>query len=212
MNLHEYQSKQILKKYGVSVPMGILAITPDEAVEAAKKITEETGYDKWAVKAQVHAGGRGKGGGVKIAKTLDDVRMHTDNILGMHLVTPQTKAEGKLVSMVYIEQNIFYDGPATPEEFYISVLLNRATGRNMFMYSPRGGMDIEAVAEETPELIFTEEIDPKVGFQGFQARRIAFNLGLDGDAFKSMVKFTFALYKAYEGIDSSLFENGRNHC
>ena len=117
MNLHEYQSKEILKKYGVAVPMGILANTPDEAFEAAKKITEETGYDKWAVKAQVHAGGRGKGGGVKIAKTLDEVRMHAENIIGMHLVTPQTKAEGKLVHMVYIEQNIFYDGPATPEEF-----------------------------------------------------------------------------------------------
>lgn len=206
MNLHEYQSKQILKKYGVSVPFGIVANTPEEAFEAAKKITEVTGYEYWAVKAQIHAGGRGKGGGVKIAKTLDQVMEHANNILGMYLVTPQTKKEGKLVRKVYIEQNIFYDGPSEPAEFYMSVLLNRATGKNMIMYSPRGGMDIEAVAEETPELIFVEEIDPKVGIMPFQTRKIAFNLGLSGDSFKEMTKFASALYKAYEEIDASLFE------
>lgn len=206
MNLHEYQSKQILKKYGVSVPYGIVAFTADEAQEAAKKITEETGLEFWAVKAQVHAGGRGKGGGVKIAKTLDEVRTHATNILGMHLVTPQTKKEGKLVRKIYIEQNIFYDGPSEPTEIYMSVLLNRATGKNMIMYSPRGGMDIEGVAAETPELIFTEEIDPKAGFLPFQARKVAFNLGLSGKAFKEMTKFVTALYMAYEGTDASLFE------
>lgn len=206
MNLHEYQSKEILKSYNVSVPMGIVAKTPEEAVEAAKKITKETGYEKWAVKAQVHAGGRGKGGGVKIAKTLEEVKEHASNILGMHLVTPQTSKEGKLVRMIYVEQNIYYDGPSEPAEFYMSVLMDREKGRNIIMYSPRGGMDIEAVAEETPEEIYKEEIDPKVGLQAFQARKIAFNLGLGGDAFKAMVKFSFALYSAYENTDSSLFE------
>ncbi len=206
MNLHEYQSKQILKKYGVSVPFGIVAFTSDEAYEAAKKITEVTGFEYWAVKAQIHAGGRGKGGGVKIAKTLDQVKEHASNILGMYLVTPQTKKEGKLVRKVYIEQNIFYDGPSEPAEFYMSVLLNRATGKNMIMYSPRGGMDIEAVAEETPDQIFVEEIDPKVGIMPFQTRKIAFNLGLSGEAFKEMTRFAAALYKAYEETDASLFE------
>jgi len=206
MNLHEYQGKSILKGYGVSVPVGIVASSPDEAVEAAKEIQKQTGSDKWAVKAQVHAGGRGKGGGVKIAKSLDEVKMYADQIIGMHLVTPQTKKEGKLVRRVLIEQNIYYPGPEKVEEYYMSILLNRAEGRNMVMYSPRGGMNIEAVAAETPDQIYTETIDPKVGLQGFQARRIAFNLGLSGVAFKEMVKFVSALYKAYEGTDASLFE------
>ncbi len=206
MNLHEYQSKKILKSYGVSVPKGYLAYSPEEAVEAAKKLTEETGHEVWAVKAQVHAGGRGKGGGVKIAKTLDDVRTYADNILGMHLVTPQTKAEGKLVRKIYIEQNIFYDGPSEMAEYYMSVMLHRDSGKNMIMYSPRGGMNIEQVAAETPEYIFTEIIDPKVGLMPFQARRVAFNLGLSGKAFKEMTKFVSSLYKAYVGSDSSLFE------
>jgi succinyl-CoA synthetase beta subunit len=206
MNLHEYQGKSILKGYGVSVPFGIVANNADEAVEAAKKIQEQTGSDKWAVKAQIHAGGRGKGGGVKIAKSLDEVREYANQIIGMHLVTPQTKKEGKLVRRVLIEQNIYYPGPEKVEEYYMSILLNRGKGRNMVMYSPRGGMNIEQVAEETPEEIFTEEIDPKVGLQGFQARRIAFNLGLSGVAFKEMVKFVNALYKAYLGSDASLFE------
>ncbi|HDO06795.1 MAG TPA: ADP-forming succinate--CoA ligase subunit beta [Bacteroidetes bacterium] len=206
MNLHEYQGKSILKGYGVSVPMGIVASSPDEAVKAAKEIQKQTGSDKWAVKAQVHAGGRGKGGGVKIAKSLDEVKQYTDQIIGMHLVTPQTRKEGKLVRRVLIEQNIYYPGPENVEEYYLSILLNRGLGRNMVMYSPRGGMNIEAVAAETPDQIFTEQIDPKVGLQGFQARRIAFNLGLSGVAFKEMVKFVSALYRAYESIDASLFE------
>ena len=206
MNLHEYQGKSILKGYGVSVPVGIVANSPDEAVEAAKTIMKQTGSDRWAVKAQVHAGGRGKGGGVKIAKSLDEVRTYADQIIGMHLVTPQTKKEGKLVRKVLIEQNIYYAGPEEVKEFYMSILLNRSEGKNMVMYSPRGGMDIEKVAAETPDQIFTELIDPKVGLQGFQARQIAFNLGLSGTAFKEMVKFVSALYNAYIGSDSSLFE------
>ena len=206
MNLHEYQGKSILKGYGVSVPVGIVAASPDEAVKAAKEIQKQTGSDKWAVKAQVHAGGRGKGGGVKIAKSLDEVKQYADQIIGMRLVTPQTKKEGKLVRQVLIEQNIYYPGPENVEEYYMSILLNRDLSRNMVMYSPRGGMNIEAVAAETPDQIFHEIIDPKVGLQGFQARRIAFNLGLSGVAFKEMVKFVSALYRAYESIDASLFE------
>lgn len=206
MNLHEFQGKQILSSYGVSVPMGIVAESPAKAVEAAKEIQKKTGSDRWAVKAQIHAGGRGKGGGVKIAKSLEEVEQYADQIIGMMLVTPQTSAEGKLVQKVLIEQNIYYPGPAEVTEIYMSILLNRDTGRNMIMYSPRGGMDIEAVAEETPEEIFTEEIDPRVGLQGFQARRVAFNLGLSGDAFKQMVKFVPNLYKAYTESDASMFE------
>lgn len=206
MNLHEFQGKQILSGYGVPVPFGIVADSPAKAFEAAKEIQKKTGSDRWAVKAQIHAGGRGKGGGVKIAKSLEEVEQFADQIIGMMLVTPQTTAEGKLVRRLLIEQNIYYPGPAKVEEYYVSILLNRATGRNMIMYSPRGGMDIEKVAEETPELIFHEEIDPKVGLQAFQARQIAFNLGLSGTSFKEMQKFIRALYNAYEGSDASLFE------
>ncbi|GAB4331984.1 MAG: ADP-forming succinate--CoA ligase subunit beta [Bacteroidales bacterium] len=206
MNLHEYQGKSLLKKFGVSVPEGIVAFSPEEAVDAAKQLQKSTGTDKWAVKAQIHAGGRGKGGGVKIAKNIDEVLSYADQIIGMQLVTPQTGPAGKKVRKVLIEQNIYYPGESETLEFYMSVLLNRQTGRNMIMYSPRGGMDIEKVAEETPEEIFTEEVDPALGLQAFQARRIAFNLGLSGKAFKEMVKFVGALYKAYLGVDASLFE------
>lgn len=206
MNLHEYQGKSILKGFGVAVPEGIVADSPESAVEAAKAVQKQTGSNLWVVKAQIHAGGRGKGGGVKLAKSLDDVKSLADQIIGMHLVTPQTSAEGKLVRKVLIQQDIYYPGEAEIQEYYMSVLLNRKTGRNMIMYSPRGGMDIEKVAEETPDQIFTEEVDPKVGLQGFQARRIAFNLGLSGTSFKNMVKFATALYKAYMGSDASLFE------
>lgn len=206
MNLHEYQGKYILKGYGVSVPFGIVASSPEKAFEAAKEIQKKTGYGKWAVKAQIHAGGRGKGGGVKIAKSLDEVRHYADQIIGMMLVTPQTKKEGKLVRKVLVEQNIYYPGPEEVEEYYMSILLNRDESKNMVMYSPRGGMNIEQVAAETPDEIFTELIDPLTGLTGFQARRIAFNLGLSGTAFKEMVKFVMALYKAYVGADASLFE------
>ena len=206
MNLHEYQGKSILQQYGVAVPYGIVANSPDEAIQAAKDIQKKVGLDIWAVKAQIHAGGRGKGGGVKIAKTLEEAGAYADQILGMMLVTPQTKSEGKLVRKVLDEQNIYYPGPENVEEYYMSILLNRDKGQNMVMYSPRGGMNIEQVAEETPEEIFHELVDPKVGLTGFQARRIAFNLGLSGVAFKEMVKFVLALYSAYVGSDASLFE------
>lgn len=206
MNLHEYQGKEILSRYGVKVQRGIVASTADEAVEAAKKLTEETGTGWHVVKAQVHAGGRGKGGGVKLAKNLDEVREKASEIIGMQLITPQTGAAGKTVHQVMIAEDVYYPGESETEEFYVSVLMNRAKGRNMIMYSTEGGMDIESVAEHTPEKIFTEEIDPMVGLQGFQARKIAFNLGLSGAAFKDFVKFISSLYKAFEGVDASLFE------
>jgi len=206
MNLHEYQGKEILAGYGVGIQRGIVATTPEEAVEAAKKLTEETGTGWHVVKAQVHAGGRGKGGGVKLAKNLDEVNSIANDIIGMQLVTPQTSAEGKKVHQVLIAEDVYYPGETETSEIYMSVLLNRATGRNMIMYSTEGGMDIEEVADKTPHLIFTEEIDPKVGLQGFQARKVAFNLGLEGMAYKNMVKFVYSLYNAFVGSDSSMFE------
>ena len=206
MNLHEYQGKEILNSFGVRIQRGIVANTPDEAVAAAKKLTEDTGTGWHVLKAQVHAGGRGKGGGVKLAKNLDEVRSIADQIIGMDLVTPQTSAEGKRVHQILVTEDVYYPGDSEPEEYYMSVLLNRSTGRNMIMYSTEGGMDIETVAEETPHLIFHEEIDPATGLLPFQARKIAFNLGLSGAGFKDMTKFVSALYKAYTESDSSLFE------
>lgn len=206
MNIHEYQAKSILKNFGVAVPEGVVIENADQAVEAAKSIQEKTGMDTWAVKAQIHAGGRGKGGGVKIAKSLDEAKQYADQILGMNLITHQTGPQGKTVNKVLIEQGIYYPGESEVQEFYMSVLLNRATGRNIVMYSTEGGMDIETVAEKTPHLIYKEEIDPKVGIQAYQARKVAFNLGLSGKAFKEMVKFVMALYAAYEKSDASLFE------
>ena len=206
MNLHEYQGKQILNSFGVDIQRGIVAETPEDAVAAAKKLTEETGTSWHVIKAQVHAGGRGKGGGVKLAKNLDELKSHAENILGMQLVTPQTSAEGKTVHQVLIAEDVYYPGESETSEIYMSVLLNRATGRNMIMYSTEGGMDIEEVAEKTPHLIFTEEIDPATGLLPFQCRKVAFNLGLEGKAFKEMTKFVACLYKAYDGADASLFE------
>ena len=206
MNLHEYQGKELLASFGVSVQRGIVAKTSTEALAAAKELTESTGTSMHVVKAQIHAGGRGKGGGVKLAKSLADLEKISSEIIGMQLFTPQTPPEGKKVNQVLIAEDVYYPGETEPKEFYISVLLNRATGRNMIMYSTEGGMDIEAVAEATPHLIFTEDIDPSLGLQGFQARKVAFNLGLSGVAFKEMTKFISALYKAYVGSDASLFE------
>ena len=206
MNVHEYQGKEILAQFGVGIQRGVVATTADQAVTAAKKLSEETGTDWHVIKAQVHAGGRGKGGGVKLAKSLDEVEKIANEIIGIQLVTPQTTAEGKKVHQVLVAEDVYYPGDSEPKEFYISVLLNRATGRNMIMYSTEGGMDIETVAEKTPELIFTEEIDPAVGLIPFQARKVAFNLGLSGAAFKEMTKFVTALYKAYVGADAALFE------
>ncbi len=209
MNLHEFQGKLLLKKYGVPVPQGIVAVTPAEALQAAKEIQKNVGVDSFAVKAQIHAGGRGKGGGVKIAKSLEEVELYAKDILGMQLITHQTGPEGKKVHKILIEQSIYYpnsSGKVDVAEFYMSVLLNRATGKNIIMYSPEGGMDIEKVAEETPHLIFTEEVEPSVGLLPFQARKVAFNLGLSGLAHKNMVKFVMALYKAYAGSDASMLE------
>ncbi len=206
MNLHEYQGKQILKSFGIPIQEGIVAETVEQAVEAATEISKATNNPIVIVKAQIHAGGRGKGGGVKVAKNIDDVREKAAAILGMHLVTPQTSAAGKLVRKVLIAQDMYYPGPSPTKEFYMSVLLNRGRGRNTIVYSTEGGMDIEHVAEVTPHLIFKEEIDPAVGLRDFQCRKIAYNLGLSGEAFKNMVKFIAQLYKAYEAIDASLFE------
>jgi len=206
MNLHEYQGKNILSQFGVKIQRGIVASTSEEAVSVAKQLNQETGTDWFVVKAQVHAGGRGKGGGVQLAKSLDEVKSISDKILGMQLVTPQTSSEGKTVHQVLIAEDVYYPGPTETDEFYMSVLLNRSTGKNMIMYSTEGGMDIETVAEQTPHLIFNEEIDPATGLLPFQARRIAFNLGLSGAAFKDMTRFVSSLYTAYIKSDASLFE------
>ncbi len=206
MNLHEYQGKDLLADFGVGIQRGIVANNKAEAVDAAKKLTADTGTSWYVVKAQIHAGGRGKGGGVKLAKNLTELETIADQIIGMQLITPQTPPEGKKVNKVLVAEDVYYPGDSEPNEYYVSVLLNRETGRNMIMYSTEGGMDIEQVAENTPELIFTEEIHPAHGLQSFQARKVAFNLGLSGIAFKGMVKFITALYKAYVGADASLFE------
>ena len=206
MNLHEYQGKEILSGFGVRVQRGVVATTAEEAVKAAEKLTQDTGTQWYVVKAQIHAGGRGKGGGVKLAKNLDQVKEISSQIIGMNLVTPQTPKEGKKVHQVLIAEDVFYPGESEPKEYYISILLNRAKGKNMIMYSTEGGMDIETVAEKTPHLIFTEEIDPELGLLPFQARNVAFNLGLEGEAFKEMVKFVTSLYKAYIASDANLFE------
>ncbi|PWK17746.1 succinyl-CoA synthetase beta subunit [Xanthomarina spongicola] len=206
MNLHEYQGKDILANFGVRIQRGMVAKNAQEAVAAAKQLTAETGTGWHVIKAQVHAGGRGKGGGVKLAKNLQEVEQIAGQIIGMNLITPQTSAEGKKVHQVLVAEDVYYPGETETNEFYMSVLLNRATGRNMIMYSTEGGMDIETVAEETPHLIFTEEVDPSVGLMPFQARRVAFNLGLEGLAFKEMTKFVASLYTAYVESDASLFE------
>ena len=213
MNIHEYQGKSILQSFGVAIQRGKVADTPEAAHDAAVALAEETGTEWFVVKAQIHAGGRGKGTvtetgshGVVLAKGLDQVKDKAQGILGGHLVTAQTNAQGKQVNKILIAEDVYYPGDSEPEEYYLSVLLDRASGKNIIMYSPEGGMDIEAVAEKTPHLIFKEEVDPAVGLQGFQSRRIAFNLGLSGQAFKQMVKFTQALYAAYVGCDAAMFE------
>lgn len=213
MNIHEYQAKEILKGFGVSIQEGIVADTPEAALEAAKKLNADTGTEWYVVKAQIHAGGRGKGkiqetgsNGVVLAKSLDEVPEKAKNILGGTLVTHQTGPDGKTVNKVLIAQDVYYPGESKPKEYYMSILLDRAKGCNVIMASTEGGMDIETVADETPDKIVKEWIDPKVGLQGFQARKVAFALGLEGEAFKQMVKFIFALYKAYVSTDSSMFE------
>ena len=206
MNLHEYQGKSILREYGVSVPEGIVADTPEAAVSAARLVAEKTGISTWAVKAQIHAGGRGKGGGVKIAKNLDEVEKYAKEILGMNLVTHQTGPEGKEVHKVLIEQSIYYPGESQIQEFYMSVLLNRASGRNMIMYSPEGGMDIEKVAHDTPEKIIKVFVDPLVGLTEAQAKELATGIELPADSVAQFVDVCQKLYKCYMETDASLVE------
>ena len=206
MNLHEYQGKKILAEHGVNIQRGYVLSNKKDTIKVANQLVKETGTVWFVVKAQIHAGGRGKGGGVKLAKNLDELENIVSDILGMHLITPQTSKEGKLVNQVLITEDVYYPGDSEPEEFYISILLNRESGKNMIMYSTEGGMDIESVAENNPELIFYEDIDPLIGIIPFQARKISFNLGLSGKAFKEMTKFITLLYKSYISSDSSLFE------
>ncbi|MEJ6699080.1 MAG: ADP-forming succinate--CoA ligase subunit beta [Flavobacteriaceae bacterium] len=206
MNLHEYQGKKILDQHGVNIQRGVVLDDLNEIDKVSNKLIEETGTEWFVVKAQIHAGGRGKGGGVKLAKNQKELKKVVSSILGMNLVTPQTSNEGKLVRKVLIAEDVYYPGESETKEFYVSILLNRNTGKNMIMYSTEGGVDIESVAEKTPELIFYEDIDPLLGMLPFQARKVAFNLGLSGKAFKEMVKFISLLYKSYVSSDSSLFE------
>ncbi len=206
MNLHEYQGKDLLKKFGVRIQEGIVAETVEQAVAAWEQIHARTGSEGVVVKAQIHAGGRGKGGGVKFAPNLEALKEKASQILGMTLVTPQTGPQGKVVHKIFIAEDAYYPGANPTKEFYMSVLLDRNKECNVIMYSTEGGMDIEEVAEHTPDKIFKEWIDPAVGLQAFQARRIAFNLGLSGNAFKEMLGFVQSLYKAYEASDSSMFE------
>ena len=206
MNLHEYQAKEILSGFGVRIQRGYVASTPEMAVEKAKKLNKETGTEFYIIKAQVHAGGRGKGGGVKLAKSMEEVSDISKKIIGMNLVTPQTSKEGKKVHQVLIAEDVYYPGDSEVEEYYISVLLNRATAKNMIMYSTEGGMDIEAVAENTPHLIHTLDISPSTGLTDDNATEIANNLNLYGNAKDEMIEFVKALYDAYDKSDSSLFE------
>lgn len=206
MNLHEYQGKEILSNYGVRVQRGYIAETVGESVENAKKLFKETNTPCFIVKAQIHAGGRGKGGGVKLAKNMEEVEMHSENILGMMLVTPQTSKEGKKVNKIFIAEDVYYPGENEIEEIYVSILLNRSTHRNMIMYSTEGGVEIEKVAEETPDKIFTEQIDPEIGITDDQCAQVAKNLNLKEDAFENMCDFIKNLYTAYTKSDASLFE------
>jgi succinyl-CoA synthetase beta subunit len=197
MKIHEYQGKEILKQFGVPIPKGGVAFSVDEAM----KVAESLGGSVWVVKAQIHAGGRGKGGGVKVAKSMDEVRQFASQILGMRLITHQTGPEGKIVKRLLIEQGI-----SIARELYVGITLDRARSQNVVMASTEGGVEIEKVAAEMPEKILKEAINPTIGFKDFQARKLAFGLGLTGDAFKNAVKFLLALYKAYEESDASLAE------
>ncbi|MNU14910.1 MULTISPECIES: ADP-forming succinate--CoA ligase subunit beta [Edaphocola] len=214
MNLHEYQAKELLKKYDVPVQEGVACSTPEEAVAAYEKIAAETNSKFAVLKAQIHAGGRGKGTmkevpsqhGVQVVKSADDVKTVATNILGNTLVTIQTGEAGKVVSKILLAKDMYYDGPSDRKEFYLSILLDRATKQNVIMYSTEGGMDIEEVAHSTPEKIYKEFVKPGYSLQGFQARNIAFNLGLTGDAQKNMIKFVTNLYNAYVGLDCGMLE------
>ena len=210
MNLHEYQGKELLKSYGIDIQDGIVAETVDDAFIAYNKIVEQTGTDFAVIKAQIHAGGRGKGGGVKVVKNADDAVETATAILGMMLKTPQTpggmEGPGKKVNKILIAEDAYRPDFSACKEYYMSILMDRGSKRNVIIYSTEGGMDIEAVAEETPHLVHKEFIDPTLGLQGYQVRKIAFNLGLTGLAMKNMTKFVAKLYKAFLGSDASLFE------
>ena len=206
MNLHEYQAKEVLASFGIPIQRGIMATTPDEAVVAAQLLTQATGTQWHVVKGQVHAGGRGKAGAIKLAKNLDEVREKAAAIIGMTMYNRQTGPEGKLIRKVLITEDVYAPGPSEAKEFYMSILLDREKSRNVIIYSTEGGMDIEEVAENHPDKLHKEWVDPALGIQGFQARRIAFNLGLSGNAFKEMVKFVGSLYNAYVGNDCSMLE------
>ncbi|MEC8367642.1 MAG: ADP-forming succinate--CoA ligase subunit beta [Bacteroidota bacterium] len=206
MNLHEYQAKTILSNFDVPIQRGKVTDNINEVEDVAKSLNHETGTEWFVVKAQIHAGGRGKGGGVKVAKSIDELKNFSSDILGMMLKTPQTPKEGKLVQKILIAEDVYYPGESDTEEYYFSVLLNRNTSKYMIMYSRQGGMDIEKVADETPDLIFYEEIDPLLGLMPNQLRTIAFNLGLSGQAFKNMLSFASKLYNAFIESDASLLE------
>ena len=206
MNLHEFQAKELLFKNDVQIQKGYMVSNLDKVEKVANKLSSETGTEFFVVKAQIHAGGRGKGGGVKVAKSLTELKDYSSSILGMMLKTPQTPKEGKLVSKILIAEDVYYPGESENQEFYISLLLNRSTSKIMIMYSTEGGVDIESVAEKTPNLIFYEEVDPSLGLMPNQARKVAFNLGLQGNAYKNMIKFISSLYLAYVNCDASLLE------
>jgi succinyl-CoA synthetase beta subunit len=206
MNVHEFQGKSLLKAYNVDIQEGFVAETPEHAITVAQQLKEKFGSDFFVVKAQIHAGGRGKGGGVKLAKSVEEAGKLAGQILGMQLVTPQTGPEGKKVNRVLIAQDVYYKGESEPKEFYISILLNRDSGKYIFLYSPEGGMSIEEVAEKSPDRIFTEEIDPGIGLQQYQTRNIAFNLGLSGQAFKNMQHFLCGIYETFKSSDAQLLE------
>lgn len=206
MNLHEFQAKELLFKNDVQIQKGYMVSNLDKVEKVANKLSSETGTEFFVVKAQIHAGGRGKGGGVKVAKSLTELKDYSSSILGMMLKTPQTPKEGKLVSKILIAEDVYYPGESENQEFYISLLLNRSTSKIMIMYSTEGGVDIESVAEKTPNLIFYEEVDPSLGLMPNQARKVAFNLGLHGNAYKNMLKFISSLYLAYVNCDASLLE------
>jgi succinyl-CoA synthetase beta subunit len=213
MNIHEYQAKGVLKSHGVKIQEGIVADSPEAALAAAKKLNADTGTSWYVLKAQIHAGGRGKGEiketgsrGVVLAKSLEDVPGKAKDILNGTLVTIQTGKEGKLVKKILVAQDVYYPGNSEPKEYYLSILLDRASGSNVIMASTEGGMDIEEVAENSPEKIIKEWVDPFLGIQPYQARKVAFKLGLEGNAFKEMVKFIMALYAAYDATDASQFE------
>ena len=206
MNLHEYQAKELLNTYGVPIQRGYTLSDIKDLDFISNKLSTETGTKFFVVKAQIHAGGRGKGGGVKVAKNADELKSYASSILGMMLKTPQTSKEGKLVNKILIAEDVYYPGENKHEEFYISILLNRSSSKVMIMYSTEGGVDIESVAENTPNLIFYEEINPSIGLMPNQARKVAFNLGLSGVSLKNMIKFISSLYDAYIKTDASLLE------